>query len=147
MGANSVRLAVFLTVGADWQGCHVFHSINTRGKMSTGIRRLAGAVLVAAAVSTASATAASADVRLWQHQNYSGGYASRAGGDATYHGNYFNNGTRLWDAVTSVYNARSGWTCFYTDHYGGGDYFCLNSYVASPNVGTRFNDRLSSHYI
>lgn len=103
----------------------------------------AGAILAVGA-----AAPASAGVYLYQNDQYLGGSHYDSGSNYTYHdGDTFSNGVHLYDNVTSVKNQTSYWTCFYVNHHYEGDGLALNSYVYSPNVGSYYNDKFSSHLV
>jgi hypothetical protein len=113
-----------------------------------GCRSLAAITigLVAAAIF---ATPANAGINMYQHANYGGGVAVNFYSNATYHdGDRFSNGAYLADAISSVNNdnGNGARVCFYTDHYYGGDIYCLAPSEYVSYVGKYWNDRFSSHY-
>ncbi|MGB2568995.1 hypothetical protein ACPFP2_11145 [Micromonospora citrea] len=109
---------------------------------------VAASLLAAAGVLVQVAPAQAATVDVWQNASYTGGYRGMGETQSTYHGYYFNNGTRLWDAVTSLKNHANNWTTFWTGHFCTGSGFSVEPDASGgdrANVGTKFNDTFSSH--
>jgi hypothetical protein len=105
-------------------------------------------IMLALAVAGAGLSAApanAADVDLYQNRGGTGGYFGAGATAPTYHGYYFNNGTRLWDAVTSLRNNRGNWTTFWTNAHCSGSGYSVAPYTERPYVGATFNDTFSSH--
>lgn len=113
--------------------------------------RIAAALALGLGASAVAAAPASAGVGLWQNDQFSGGYTYRSGSEYSYHdGDTFDNGAALGDAVTSLANDTSSWTCFYWNHHYEGDAIAYNARVADANIGLTFpgwNDQISSHYV
>lgn len=99
--------------------------------------------IAAAGVSAAPANAAAVD--LYQDVGFTGGYAGRGTLVSSYHGQYFNNGHRLWDAVSALRNNRGHWTTFWTNHHCGGAGYGVEPWGTRSWVGSKFNDTFSSH--
>lgn len=109
------------------------------------VGRLLAVAVVGLVAAATFASPANAVVELYQHASYGGGYWGGYDNYTYHNGDTFNNGYRLYDAVTSIQNDVPYWTCFYTNHYYTGEWLALPANFHKPNVGSYWNDRFSSH--
>lgn len=109
------------------------------------ILRFAAATLAGVACATAVAAPAQADVELYKHEYFGGIESWWVGDNSDYAGDGFADGSPLNDQVTSIKNAISSGTCYYTNANYGGDLLFLGNNVWQVHIGSVFNDKLSSH--
>ncbi|MGN9810658.1 peptidase inhibitor family I36 protein [Micromonospora sp. BQ11] len=84
-------------------------------------------------------------VCLYKSADYTGGEAPVGAIEGYYPILNFTNGGNVNDQVTSVKNRAVIVVQFYVNSWWSGDSFKLNPYQYTSNVGSRFNDKLSSH--